>query len=163
MDWSDQPAVDRVRWVATSLDEPRTAHWVADEADVSPATARKYLERLADDRKLRRIEDGTRTLYRPDRITQHLEAVREVYDDHTADELAETLSSIRGRIDGWREEYDVSTPNELRTTIADADAADAERRREVALEWDHLQSRIRVVEDALTLHDRFPGDAPAPA
>lgn len=46
MAWTDQPTADRVQWVAKSLSEPRTAHWIADEADVSPATARKYLKSL---------------------------------------------------------------------------------------------------------------------
>ena len=163
MTWTDQPAADRVQWVADALDQPRTAGWVAEEADVSPATARKYLERLADDRRVRRIEDGSQTRYAPDRVTRYLEEVRETYESHTADELAETLGSIRERIDTWRAEYDVSTPNELRATIADVSREDGERRREVALEWEHLQSRVGVVEDALSLYDRFPADTQVPA
>lgn len=163
MTWDDQSAADRVRWVAESLAEPRTAHWVADEADVSPATARKYLERLADDRRVTRLEDGERTLYYPDRIAQYLDEVREAYDDRTADELAAALEDIRDRIERWRDDYDASTPNDLRATIGDVDAEEAERRREVALEWDHLESRVGVIEDALRLHDRFPDGARLPA
>lgn len=161
MAWDDQPAADRVRWVAESLSEPRTAHWIADEADVSPATAKKYLEKLADDRRLRRLGDGERTLYFPDRITQYLDEVREVYDAHSADELAETLDEIRTQIETWKDKYEVSTPNELRASISGVDREEAVRRREVAIEWDHLEARIGVIEDALSLHDRFPGDSRA--
>lgn len=158
MAWDDQPAADRVRWVAESLSEPRTAHWVAEEAAVSPATARKYLEKLADDRRLRRVGDGERTLYCPDHITQYLDEVRAVYDAHSAAELAETLEEIRARIETWRAEYEVSSPNELRASISGVDRVESERRREVAIEWEHLEARIDVIEDALGLYDRFPND-----
>lgn len=163
MSWTDQPAADRVRWVAESLDQPRTAHWIATEADVSPATARKYLEKLADDRRLRRREDGERTLYAPDRITQYLDEIREVYENHTADELASSLNTMRTRIERWQAEYDVATPNDLRTTISDVTSTEGEHRREVALEWEHLEARIGVIEDALTLYDRFSNERRAAA
>ena len=158
MTWTDQPAADRVRWVAASLGEPRTGHWVAREAEVSPSTAKKYLEKLVDDRRLRRLDDGERTLYYPDRVSQYLDEVREMYEQETASELAKALGSIRDQIDTWRREFDVSTPNELRATIVEVDREEGERRREIAIEWDHLRARIGIVEDALTLHDRFPGN-----
>lgn len=163
MEWTDQPAADRVRWIAESLGEPRTAHWIAEEAAVSPATARKYLERLAEDRRLKRIDEGDRTLYYPDHVTRYLEEVREAYAEHTASELADALDDLRSRIDGWRDAYDASTPNELRATVADVDRAEAERRREVAIEWEHLEARRDVIEDALSLYDRFPDDPRAVA
>jgi uncharacterized protein YhaN len=162
MAWTDQPAADRVRWVAESLGEPRTANWVATEANVSPATARKYLERLAEDRRLRRVDDGERTLYAPDRVSQYLDEVREAYDAHTADELAEALSDIREQLSAWRDEFDVASPNELRATVAGVDRETAERRREIAIEWEHLATRQDVLEDALELYDRFPNE-PVPA
>lgn len=158
MTWEDQPTADRVRWVAESLGDPRTAHWVSEQARVSPATARKYLETLAEDRRLKRIDDGERTLYYPDRITQYLDEVRELYEDRTADELAGTLRTIRDQIDLWEAEYGVSTPNDLRASISDVDRAEAERRREIAIEWEGIESRVRVIEDALNLYDRFPDD-----
>lgn len=159
MAWTDQPAADRVRWVAESLGAPRTANWVATEADVSPATARKYLGRLADDRRLRRVDDGERTLYAPDRVSQYLDEVREAYDAHTADELATALSDIREQLSAWHNEFDVASPNELRATVAETDREGAERRREIAIEWEHLATRQEVLEDALELYDRFPDEA----
>jgi predicted ArsR family transcriptional regulator len=162
MDWTDQPAVDRVRWVAESLERPRTAHWVADEAGVSPSTARKYLERLADDRRLTRTAEGERTLYVPDRVSQYLDEVREAYDAHDADELTAALGDIREQRRDWCDEFGVESANELRATVADVARDEAERRREIAIEWEHLATRQRVLEDALALCDRFP-DEPVPA
>lgn len=158
MAWSDQPAADRVQWIAESLSEPQTAHWVADEAEVSPATARKYLEKLADERRLRRLENGERTLYSPDHITQYLDEVREVYETHSVDELAQSLDEIRTQIETWQAEYEVSTPNALRATIATVDQTEAEQRRDIAIEWDHVETRLTIIEDALKLYDRFPDD-----
>jgi DNA-binding transcriptional ArsR family regulator len=163
MSWEDQSAADRVRWVAESLAEPRTANWVAEEATVSPSTARKYLERLADDRRVERRTEGNRTLYAPDPVTRYLDEVREAYEAHTADELGATLTELRTRIDDWHEEFGVETPNELRATVAGVEREAAERRREVALEWEHARSRLRVLEDALALYDRFPADPGAPS
>lgn len=158
MAWSDQPAADRVHWIAESLSEPQTAHWVADEAEVSPATARKYLEKLADKRRLRRLENGERTLYSPDPVTQYLDEVREVYETHSVDELAQSLDEIRTQIETWQAEYEVSTPNALRATIATVDQTEAEQRREIAIEWEHVETRLTIIEDALKLYDRFPDD-----
>jgi hypothetical protein len=158
MAWTDEPALDRVRWVAESLGEPRTANWVADEAEVAPSTARKYLERLADDRRLRRVDDGERTLYAPDRVSKYLDEVREAYDAYTADELAGALSDIREQLATWRDEFDVTSPNELRATVVEVDRETAERRREIAIEWEHLAARQEILEDALDLYDRFPDE-----
>jgi uncharacterized protein YhaN len=159
MAWTDQPAADRVRWVAESLGAPRTANWVATEADVSPVTARKCPERLADDRRLRRVDDSERTLYAPDRVSQYLDEVREAYDAHTADELATALSDIREQLSAWHNEFDVASPNELRATVAETDREGAERRREITIEWEHLATRREVLDDALELYDRFPDEA----
>ena len=107
---------------------------------------------------MRRLENGERTLYSPDHITQYLEEVREVYEDHSADELAQSLDEIRSQLEAWKAEYDVSTPNALRATIATVDRAEAEQRREIAIEWDHVETRLDIIEDTLKLYDRFPAD-----
>lgn len=162
MSWTDQSAADQVRWVAELLGEPRTANRVAEEADVSPSTARKYLERLTDDRRLQRVDRGERTLYAPDRVSPYLDEVREAYDAHTADERSAALNEVREQLAAWRDEFDVTSPNELRATVAEVDPQAAERRREIALEWEHLAARQEVLKDALGLYDRFP-DEPVPA
>jgi hypothetical protein len=84
--------------------------------------------------------------------------VREVYEDHSADELAQSLNEIRTQIETWKATYDVSTPNALRATIATVDQVEAEQRRDIAIEWDHVETRLDIIEDALRLYDRFPDD-----
>lgn len=54
---------------------------------------------------------------------------------------------MKQQVREWEAEFDVSSPNQLRGTLADqAVAADEEeRRREIAREWERLQRRIEIV------------------
>ncbi|GAD53923.1 hypothetical protein MBEHAL_2683 [Halarchaeum acidiphilum MH1-52-1] len=83
--------------------------------------------------------------------------MRELYEDHSPDELATSLEEMNDQIRSWKMEYDVETPNELRASLSSApDREDERARREAARKWEHLQTRRRLVEDALRLYDRFP-------
>lgn len=143
---------DRVRMVARQLLEPRTANWIASEAEWSHEPTRRVLERMADDGVLRRDDDGAHTTYYPDRRHQVLQEAMRLRDDAgSVEELTETLADMKSQIREWEAEYDVESPNELRATVADPDLADEEetRRREVARDWEHLQRRIRIVRFAI--------------
>lgn len=159
-DWTDGlSAAERVEAVAVTVDEPRTANWIAAEAEVAHETATKYLKRLTDDGKLRAETRGQRTAYEPDPVGQYLVEMRELYEAHSPDELAASLEQMNEQIRAWKAEYDVDTPNELRASLGRTDDVTDEReRRQVAREWDHLETRRRLVEDALRLYDRFPSE-----
>lgn len=158
--WADElSAAERVEAVALTVSEPRTANWIAAEAEVAHETATKYLERLSDDGKLRAETHGQQTSYAPDPVGQYLTELRELYEDHSPDELAAGLEEMNAQIRTWKDEYDVETPNELRASLSSAEDRDDEReRRQTAREWEHLETRRRLVEDALRLYDRFPGE-----
>jgi Mn-dependent DtxR family transcriptional regulator len=158
--WTDSlSAAERVEAVALTVSEPRTANWIAAEAEVAHETATKYLKRLTDDRKLRADTRGQRTTYEPDSIGQYLIEMRELYEEHSPDELAASLEQTNEQIRTWKAAYDVDTPNELRASLGRTeDATDERERRQVARDWDHLETRRRLVEDALRLYDRFPGE-----
>jgi DNA-binding transcriptional ArsR family regulator len=158
--WADGlSAAERVEAVALTVDEPRTANWIASEAEVAHETATKYLRRLTDDGKLLAESHGQQTTYEPDPVGQYLIEMRELYEDHTPDELADGLTDINEQIRTWKTDYDVNTPNELRASLVSAeDPADERERRQISREWDHLVTRRRLIEDALRLYDRFPSD-----
>lgn len=158
--WTDGlSAAERVEAVALTVGEPRTANWIAKEAEVAHETATKYLNRLADDGKLTADTRGQQTTYEPDPVGQYLIEMRELYEEHSPDELAASLEAMNEQIRTWKAEYDVKTPNELRASLRGTDDAEDEReRRQAAREWDHLETRRRLVEDALRLYDRFPGE-----
>jgi Mn-dependent DtxR family transcriptional regulator len=159
-DWAGElSAAERVEAVALTISEPRTANWIAAEADVAHETATKYLKRLTDDGKLRADTHGQQTTYASDPVGQYLMEMRELYENHSPDELAASLEAMNDQIRTWETTYDVDTPNELRASLSEATTREDERdRRHAAREWEHLRTRCRLVEDALRLHDRFPGE-----
>lgn len=143
---------DRVRMVARQLSEPRTVNWIASEADWSHEPTRRVLERLVDDGVLRRDESGAHTTYYPDYRRQAIQEATRLRDgDYSVEDLTDRLGEMNTRIRDWEDEFDVESPNQLRATIADddVDAAEADRRREIAREWDHLERRIRIVGFAI--------------
>lgn len=145
---------ERVRAAARTLRTPRTASWVADETEVSVKTARKYLDQLVDDGVLRKLDEGDQPRYVVDQLMATYREVAELQREHDREELTEALESMRAKITAWREEFDVDRPGELRASIADlADENEAERRREIASEWEHLAGRIPVVRAALKEYD----------
>lgn len=158
--WTDGlSAAERVEAVALTVGEPQTANWIATEAEVAHETATKYLKRLTDDGKLNADTRGQQTTYEPDPVGQYLIEMRELYEDHSPDDLAASLEEMNEQIRAWKIEYDVETPNELRASLRRIDDVEDEReRRQAAREWDHLETRRRLVEDALRLYDRFPGE-----
>jgi hypothetical protein len=117
-------------------------------------TAQKYLDQLVEDSVLRTVEQGDRTLYCVDRLVSSYREIAALQREHDREELTTALASMRERVTDWAETYDVETPGELRGTIADLDdAAEIERRRAVASEWEHLADRIPVVRAALNEYD----------
>ena len=155
----DMTGSERVEIVARALGQPQTANWIAREAAVAHETARTYLDRLAERNVLERETRGSLTTYAPNELSRYLEEVHELYRAHTPEELAESLAEMNAAVRAWREAFDVASPNELRATIA-ADSIgpdESRRRRDVAAEWEHVRSRIDVVETTLQLYDRFDG------
>jgi predicted transcriptional regulator len=139
---------DRVRMVARQVSEPRTANWIASEADWSHGPTKRVLERLVDDGILHRNDTGAHTTYFPDYRRQAItEAIRLQDSDHTAEGLTERLTDLKAQISDWEDEFDVESPNQLRGTLVDEtlEADEEDRRREIAREWEHLQRRIEIV------------------
>ena len=153
---------DRVRMVGRQLSEPRTANWIASEAEWSHEPTRRVLERLADDGVLRRDDGGAHTTYSPDYRQQAMQEATRLRDsERTVEEVTDRLSEMKSRIRDWKDEFEVESPNQLRATLADADfGAEAEdRRRQVARDWEHLRRRIRIVGFAVREWDFLAPDA----
>lgn len=143
---------DRVRTVARQLAEPRTANWIASEADWSHEPTVRVLERLVDDGVLHRDNSGQHTTYYPDYRRQAIQEAMRLRDSgRTVDDLTDRLSEMNAEIRDWTDEFDVDSPNQLRATIADSELDDAavEQRREIARDWEHLERRIEIVEFAI--------------
>ncbi|WP_075935914.1 DUF7342 family protein [Halosegnis longus] len=143
---------DRVRMTAQQLSEPRTANWIASEAGWSHEPTKRVLDRLVADGILHRDDSGTHTTYYPDSRRQALQEAMRLRDSgHTVEELTDRLTEMKAQISDWAEEFGVESPNQLRGTLADATlaAAEEDRRRAIAREWEHLQNRIEIVGFAI--------------
>lgn len=143
---------DRVRMVARQLSEPRTANWIASEAEWSHEPTKRVLERLVDESVLRRDESGPHVTYSPDHRQQAMQEAMQLRDsEHTVDELTTRLAEMKTQIRDWKDEFEVDSPNQLRATLATAElqSEEEDRRRNIARDWEHLQRRIQLVGFAI--------------
>jgi len=143
---------ERVRMVTTQLSEPRTANWIADEADWSHEPTTRVLDRLVADGVVRRDDRSPHTTYYPDYRRQAIQEAMAIRDSgQSVESVTETLTDLKSRVRAWQEEFDVDSPTQLRATLADTDLGSDEetRRTEIAREWEHVERRIRIVGFAL--------------
>ncbi|MEF8757403.1 MAG: ArsR family transcriptional regulator [Halobacteriales archaeon] len=158
-------AFDRVRSVAFSLQQPRTAGQVAESAHVAEKTARDHLRRLVDmDVLLEETGEGPTTYY-PDPGYMRYREVRALARNHDRDELTEITATLKSDIETWRDEFDVETPSELRTSVADGDVSETGvyERTKIAEDWEYAEHRLGLIRDALAEYDRLTARPPATA
>ncbi|WP_266080684.1 DUF7342 family protein [Haladaptatus caseinilyticus] len=157
-------AFDRVRSIAVTLSQPRTADWIAEEALVAGNTARDHLQRLVDMNVLQTVSGEQATLYQPDPLYTRMRALRDLLDDRDRDDLIQLRADLQEQIESWQHEYDVRSPDGLRELAAQVETA-AETREvwQVASDWDIVRYRLRLIEDAIEHYSDYSGTAPAPA
>lgn len=150
--WQDATtARERVETIATTLSEPRTVNWVADQAEVEWDTAKRHLGSLADAGLLVVTDDDR---YLPDPTRAYFDHLRDLILENERGELRAELEAIAERIDGWRERYGVDSPAALEATLADGHPANEIReRRRVLRRWEHSQRSRELLRKALTLYD----------
>ncbi|WP_290819555.1 ArsR family transcriptional regulator [Halovivax sp.] len=143
-------AFDRVQSVASTVSRPQSATDIAAEAHVAENTARDHLERLVEiNVLLKRDREGT-AVYAPDPLHTRMQTLRDLLDTHDHEGLLRLKAELLDRIEEWREEYEVGSPEELRERGADAD--DATETREIlraASDWELVAYRLGIVEDAI--------------
>jgi DNA-binding transcriptional ArsR family regulator len=150
--WTDSmTARERVKTIATTLSEPRTANWIAEQADVTWDTAKKHLDDLADSGILLVTEDGT---YVPDPTRAYFDRLRELILTNDRDTLRAELEAIAERIEDWKTTYDVDSPDALEATLADdLPAEDIADRRRVLRRWENSLRSRETIRTALHLYD----------
>lgn len=151
-------AFDRVRSIAQTVDQPRTAAYIAEQAAVSPTTSHDHLERLVEMNVLRTVvgEDGT--LYEPDPLYTRFRTLRRLIDDHDHEELLELKGDLQRRISEIEGRYDVATPTELREHAAESDTPDATMQLiEAASDWELHRYHLSVVNDAIENYSEYTG------
>jgi predicted ArsR family transcriptional regulator len=153
-------AFDRVKSVTMTLSEPQSAPWIAEEAAVSPNTARDHLRRLVDLGVVTTTETDSTRHYYPDPLYTRLRDVRELLEETTKKELSVRAAELKDDIAAWKTEYDADSPDALRERVA-ADDVSAEQAYELvqaASDWELARYRLSLVQDAIENYDTWTSD-----
>jgi hypothetical protein len=164
--WTEaMTARERVETIATTVSEPRTANWIAEQADVTWDTAKKHLDDLADSGALLVTDDDK---YVPDPTRAYFDNLRELILTNDKEALRGELEAIAGRIEEWQATYDVDSPDALEATLAgDVSAEEISERRRILRRWetslrsrDAIQSALRLYDDVQSLTEEVPDSLP---
>lgn len=160
-EWAaNETAFDRVRSVAVTLSQPRTADWIAEQAAVAGNTARNHLERLVEMNVIEAIDHGDVTRYRPDPLYTRMRALRELLDGRDRDDLVELRAELQAQVETWQEAYGADSPDALREQAATAEPADRIRElRRTANDWELVRYRLGLVAEAIERYVEYSGTA----
>ncbi|WP_254863774.1 DUF7342 family protein [Halovivax gelatinilyticus] len=162
-EWTEvTTARERVETIATTLSQPRTANWVAEQAEVKWDTAKKYLDELVDGGELLVTDSGA---YVPDPTRAYFDQLRELILTNDRESLRGELEAIAERIEGWKEEYSVESRSQLEQTLAeDLGPAEIRDRRRVLRRWetsvrtrDRITGALAIYDDVAALANDVPG------
>jgi hypothetical protein len=150
--WTESmTARKRVETIATTLSEPRTANWVADQADVKWDTAKKHLDDLADSGVLLVTEDDR---YVPDPTQAYFDQLQDLILTNDREDLRAELEAIAERIEDWKTAYDVDSTDELEATLAeDLPVDEVTERRRALRRWENSIRSRETIQTALQLYD----------
>ncbi len=156
-------ARERVETIATTLSEPRSANWVAEQAEVEWDTAKRHLEDLVDSGVLVVTDDDR---YVPDPTRAFFDHLRKLILTNDKAELRGELEAIAERIEDWKTTYDVDSPDELEASLAeDLPPKEISERRQALRRWETSLRSRETIRTALGLYDEvqsltedIPGD-----
>lgn len=146
-EWVDETTpYQRIREVISHVYRPTSASDVADRAAVTAKTARKHLERLADEGYVE-TEHGKRgaTLYKRSEKSLILEQATNILSEVSVSDLTSNVQEMRAEIEGFREEFDAESPEEV--VADDSVTIDSE----VLQRWQTLRRNLAFAKTALTL------------
>jgi len=146
---------ERVRHVVELLDEPTPVQEIADQADVSRATADDELQRLkSDDWVTETTVDGTKA-YDLNPVRMLFDEVTDLIEAHSRDELETQLTELTEEQEELATEYNVSSLDEFREQLTDENlsAEELRERRNVIATWEAINTELGLVKHALQLYD----------
>lgn len=157
---------ERVKTVLSDQYEPLSADDVADDARVSPKTARKHLESLAAN-GYARTEAGPNggTLYARSPESLVVEQAADILDERSTAELTERIEEMREKVSRFQREYGVDSPEELTVvranqTLSDEDETGTRISPEERREWQTTRRNLAFATAALSIAnaEQFVGD-----
>ena len=115
---------ERVYEVISRVYDPLSAAQIAERARVSATTARKHLRTLESAGEVTTSQNGQTTNYRRSETAIVTEHAQSLLAERTPEEIASGIADMKARIQAWREEYGVDSPEEFarELDIGDADS-----------------------------------------
>lgn len=149
--------IERVIDVVLTVEEPRTAGWVAGEAHVSEQTAREHLQLVADLGVITASTVSGVTKYHPDPSWLRFQELAQLTERYDRDELLDQVEQLKGRIESAESQFGVDSPDELRAKAADADTTvdEVKEFRTAASEWESAIHDLQIRQQALERYDEF--------
>lgn len=148
---------ERVRQVVGHTYTPMTAAAIAENAETTPKTARKHLDSLAEEGFVGTgASEHGGTTYRRSPESLVVEQAADILDHVSTDELATRVAEMRDRLQEYRSEYGVDSPEELaveqtnRTLSGDA-AEHGSIDAETVQDWQTLRRNLAFANAALSI------------
>jgi Fe2+ or Zn2+ uptake regulation protein len=154
---SETTPYERIRSVIAHRYVPVSADAVAEDARTSPKTARKHLNTLAEEGfVVTATGEHGGTVYRRSPESLVVEQAADILENVSTDELVTRIGEMRDRLDGYRQEYGVDSPEELtieRTnrTLADPDSDQSVIDAETIREWQTTRRNLAFANAALSI------------
>lgn len=140
---------ERVYEIIRRTYDPESASRIADRARVSPTTARKHLRTLVDAGEVTTAQDGQTTRYRRSETAIVTEHAQSLLTERTPAEIASGIADMKAKIQGWRKEYGVDSPEEFAREL---DVADADSDHAATLtEWQTTRRNLALAQAALAI------------
>lgn len=154
--WTDtMSGRERVRAVVETLDSPASVQDIAEQADVSRATADDELQRLEDDNRVRKTLVDDKKGYELNPIQLFFDELQNLIEEHSQESLEAELEHLEAEREDLKDEFDADSLKAFRERLADNEELTAEEIREmrnVAATWSSLTSEIKLVRHALRLY-----------
>ncbi|WP_241897934.1 ArsR family transcriptional regulator [Halorubrum sp. C191] len=155
---ADTTTFDRIRHVSDVTTEPQAASTIAERAQVSEPTARKYLSILAETGRVKVIntESGTRYMRAPQMLA--MKRIAAIHREHSKSEIRDSIRDLKTELNSFQEQYDVADVDELTLELEPGDDGWQDVTR-----WQQIEQNLEIVQAALSLYDFDPDDSHAAA
>ncbi|MDZ7687542.1 MAG: hypothetical protein U5J64_02260 [Halobacteriales archaeon] len=139
--------------VALQLREPTSVSEIAERAGRGEDSAREYMRFFEGIGVVERVTDSPEQ-YRVNREYLRWRQVGRIRDRHSSGEIAEMLSGVTDRIDGYRDEFDAETPSEVSVVEhAEEHDEDVESVWRRLSDWRTDIERSRLLDEAIRRKD----------
>lgn len=142
----DTTTFQRVKSVVSNAYDGQTAAEISERALVSETTARSKLEELVDDGFVEKTQESATgaALYRRSWESLVFEQAQDIVEHTDSDALLEKVAEMQSRIDEYRDETGVDSPEDIAWNDSDID-------QELLLDWRTTRRNLSFAKVALAL------------